>query len=36
LLHLEKIIIILGKGKRAIEDYFDDFPKLEMHLAKKA
>ncbi len=32
---IEDIIIITGRGKRAIEDYFDDSPELEMHLAKK-
>ena len=32
---IEDIIIITGRGKRAIEDYFDDSPELEMHLANK-
>ena len=32
---IEDIIIITGRGKRAIEDYFDDSPELEMYLAKK-
>jgi UTP--glucose-1-phosphate uridylyltransferase len=30
---IEDIIIITGRGKRAIEDYFDASPELEMHLA---
>jgi len=30
---VEDIIIITGRGKRAIEDYFDDAPELEMHLS---
>ena len=29
---IEDIIIITGKGKRAIEDYFDTSPELESHL----
>jgi len=29
---IEDIIIITGRSKRAIEDYFDDSPELEMHL----
>lgn len=29
---IEDIILITGRGKRAIEDYFDDAPELEMHL----
>lgn len=29
---IEDIIIITGRGKRAIEDYFDASPELEMHL----
>lgn len=29
---IEDIIIITGRGKRAIEDYFDDSPELELHL----
>ncbi|MDD3245390.1 MAG: UTP--glucose-1-phosphate uridylyltransferase GalU [Methanosarcina sp.] len=32
---IEDIIIITGRGKRAIEDYFDDSPELEMYLANK-
>lgn len=32
---IEDIIIITGRGKRAIEDYFDDAPELEMHLSEK-
>jgi len=31
---IDDIIIITGRSKRAIEDYFDDSPELEMHLAK--
>ena len=31
---IEDIIIITGRGKRAIEDYFDESPELEMHLLK--
>ncbi len=31
---IDDIIIITGRSKRAIEDYFDDAPELEMHLAK--
>ncbi len=31
---IEDIIIITGRGKRAIEDYFDDAPELEMHLGR--
>jgi UTP--glucose-1-phosphate uridylyltransferase len=31
---LDDIIIITGRGKRAVEDYFDDSPELEMHLKK--
>lgn len=30
---IDDIIIITGRSKRAIEDYFDDSPELEMHLA---
>jgi UTP--glucose-1-phosphate uridylyltransferase len=30
----DDIIIITGRGKRAIEDYFDESPELEMHLKK--
>ncbi len=29
---IEDIIIITGRGKRAIEDYFDASPELELHL----
>ena len=29
---IEDIIIITGRGKRAIEDYFDTSPELENHL----
>ena len=29
---IDDLIIITGRGKRAIEDYFDDSPELEMHL----
>lgn len=32
---IEDIIIVTGRDKRAIEDYFDEAPELEMHLAKK-
>lgn len=32
---IEDLIIITGRGKRAIEDYFDDSPELEMYLANK-
>jgi len=32
---IDDIIIITGRGKRAIEDYFDESPELEMHLEKK-
>lgn len=31
---IDDIIIITGRSKRAIEDYFDDSPELEMHLAR--
>lgn len=31
---IDDIIIITGRSKRAIEDYFDDSPELEMYLAK--
>ena len=31
---IDDIIIITGRGKRAIEDYFDESPELEMHLEK--
>ena len=29
---IDDIIIITGRGKRAVEDYFDDSPELVMHL----
>lgn len=32
---IEDIIIITGRSKRSIEDYFDDAPELEVHLAEK-
>lgn len=32
---IDDLIIITGRNKRAIEDYFDDSPELEMHLRKK-
>ena len=32
---IEEILIISGHGKRAIEDYFDSAPALEMELEKK-
>jgi UTP--glucose-1-phosphate uridylyltransferase len=32
---IDDIIIITGRGKRAVEDYFDESPELEMHLKKK-
>ena len=31
---IDDIIIITGRGKRAIEDYFDESPELEMHLER--
>jgi UTP--glucose-1-phosphate uridylyltransferase len=31
---IEDIIIITGRGKRVIEDYFDFSPELELHLQK--
>jgi UTP--glucose-1-phosphate uridylyltransferase len=31
---IDDIIIITGRGKRAVEDYFDESPEMEMHLAK--
>lgn len=31
---IDDIIIITGRGKRAVEDYFDESPELEMHLKK--
>ncbi|NLB00665.1 MAG: NTP transferase domain-containing protein, partial [Methanomicrobiales archaeon] len=33
---IDDIIIITGRSKRAIEDYFDDSPELEMHLAQSS
>ncbi len=33
---IDDIIIITGRSKRAIEDYFDDSPELEMHLANSS
>lgn len=32
---IEDILIISGRGKRAIEDHFDHAPELEAHLARK-
>ncbi|HII81665.1 MAG TPA: UTP--glucose-1-phosphate uridylyltransferase, partial [Methanosarcina sp.] len=32
---IEDLIIVTGRGKRAIEDYFDESPELEKHLANK-
>jgi UTP--glucose-1-phosphate uridylyltransferase len=32
---IEDIIIITGRNKRPIEDYFDDSPELELHLQKQ-
>jgi UTP--glucose-1-phosphate uridylyltransferase len=32
---IDDLIIITGRNKRAIEDYFDDSPELEMHLRGK-
>ena len=29
---IDDIIIVTGRGKRAVEDYFDESPELEMHL----
>jgi UTP--glucose-1-phosphate uridylyltransferase len=31
---IDDIIIVTGRSKRAVEDYFDDSPELEMHLMK--
>jgi UTP--glucose-1-phosphate uridylyltransferase len=31
---LDDIIIITGRGKRAVEDYFDESPEMEMYLTK--
>lgn len=32
---LENILVVTGRGKRAIEDYFDQSPDLERHLTQK-
>jgi UTP--glucose-1-phosphate uridylyltransferase len=32
---IDDILIITGRGKRAIEDYFDDAPELRMHLERR-
>jgi UTP--glucose-1-phosphate uridylyltransferase len=32
---IDDVIIITGRGKRAVEDYFDESPELVMHLKKK-
>ncbi len=32
---IDDIMIITGRGKRAVEDYFDESPELEMHLREK-
>ncbi len=31
---IDDILLITGRGKRAIEDYFDDAPELRMHLER--
>ena len=31
---IDDILIISGRGKRAVEDYFDDAPELRMHLER--
>jgi UTP--glucose-1-phosphate uridylyltransferase len=31
---IDDVIIITGRGKRAVEDYFDESPELEMHLKR--
>jgi len=31
---IDDIIIITGRGKQAVEDYFDESPELELHLQK--
>jgi UTP--glucose-1-phosphate uridylyltransferase len=31
---IDDVLIITGRGKRAIEDYFDDAPELRMHLER--
>ncbi len=33
---IEDILVVTGRGKRAIEDHFDHAPELEAHLAAKA
>lgn len=32
---ISDLLLITGRGKRAIEDYFDDAPELRMHLASQ-
>ncbi len=32
---IDDILIVTGRGKRAIEDYFDDAPELRMHLERR-
>lgn len=32
---IDDVIIITGRGKRAVEDYFDESPEIVMHLKKK-
>jgi UTP--glucose-1-phosphate uridylyltransferase len=32
---IDDILIITGRGKRAIEDYFDDTPEIRMHLERR-
>src|SRR5512136_3096141 len=32
---IDDILIITARGKRAIEDYFDDTPELRMHLEQQ-
>lgn len=32
---IDDIMIITGRGKRAVEDYFDESPELQMHLKQK-
>jgi len=32
---IDDVIIITGRGKRSIEDYFDENPELNMHLKRK-
>jgi UTP--glucose-1-phosphate uridylyltransferase len=31
---IDDILLVTGRGKRAIEDYFDDAPELRMHLER--